>query len=95
MSKYVNITVSTSLSTDFIIEVPDNASVSQIKELAEKEVILPHNYPSFINNILKTRMGIQVNGLDSMLRSWNLDEINYIVDDGGNSETSVGEPLNA
>lgn len=89
MSKYVNVTVSTSLSTDFIIEVPDNASIFQIKELAEKEVILPHTYPTFINNILKTKMGIQINGLDSMLRSWNLDEINYIVEDNEANTTEL------
>lgn len=80
MSKYVNITVSTSLSTDFIIEVPDDAEEVQIRELAEKEVILPHTYPSYIDNILKTRFGINVGGLDSMLKDWNIDELEYLID---------------
>ena len=87
MSKYINITVSTSLSTDFFIEVPDEANEVEIRELAEREVILPHTYPSVLDNFLKTRMGINVNGLDSMLKDWNLDEINYIID-GGNSSTN-------
>lgn len=80
MSKMVNITVSTSLSTDFYIEVPDNADEVKIKELAKKEVILPHNYPNYINQFLRSRMGINIQGIDSMLKSWNLDEVNYIVD---------------
>ena len=32
MSKFVNVTVSTSLSTDFYLEVPDDATEDQIKE---------------------------------------------------------------
>ena len=87
MSKFVNITVSTSLSTDFIIEVPDNADESKIRELAEKEVVLPHNYPSVIDNFLKTRMGIQVQGIDSMLKAWDIDEVEYIINDNSESNT--------
>lgn len=85
MSKYVNITVSTSLSTDFYIEVPDDASEEQIREIAKKEVILPNNYPSVLDNFLKSKMGIQFNGLDSMLKSWNVDEITYLIDGGTNT----------
>ena len=83
MSKYVNITVSTSLSTDFVIEVPDSANESKIQELAEKEVILPHTYPDYLNKFLRTRMGINVQGIDSMLKSWNVDELEYIIDKEG------------
>ena len=90
MSKFVNVTVSTSLSTDFYLEVPDDATEEQIKELAKKEVILPNNYPSVLDTFLKTRMGIYVGKLDSMLKSWNIDELTYIID-GGNYSTSEGE----
>lgn len=83
MSKYVNITVSTSLSTDFVIEVPDSADESKIRELAEKEVILPHTYPDYLNKFLRTRMGINVQGIDSMVKSWNVDELEYIIDKEG------------
>lgn len=82
--KYVSVTVSTSLSTDFFIEVPDDATEEQIKERARKEVILPHTYPNVLDNFLKTRMGIQVQGLDSMLRAWNIDELTYIIDGNNN-----------
>ena len=81
MSKFVNITVSTSLSTDFYLEVPDDATEEQIRELAEKEVVLPNDYPKVLDNFLETRAGIQVIGMDSLLKSWNVDEINYIIDE--------------
>lgn len=87
MSKYVNVTVSTSLSTDFFIEVPDDATEEQIKEQAKKEVILPHTYPTVLDNFLKTRMRIQVRGMDSMLKSWHVDELTYIID--GNAHSTV------
>ena len=80
MSKYVNVTVSASISTDFYIEVPDNTSEEKIRELAEKEVILPQTYPNYLNNFLKGRLGINVSGIDSMLKSWNLDEVEYLID---------------
>lgn len=80
MSKYVNVTVSASISTDFYIEVPDNTSEEKIRELAEKEVILPHTYPNYLNSFLKGRLGINVSGIDSMLKSWNLDEVEYLID---------------
>ena len=79
MSKYVNVTVSTSLSTNFYLEVPDDATEEQIKELATKEVILPHTYPQYIDNFLKTKLGIRVGNLDTMLKSWNIDETEYII----------------
>lgn len=90
MSKFVNIAVSASLSTDFYIEVPDNATEEQIRELAEKEVILPHTYPTVLDNFLKTRLRINVQGLDSMLKSWNIDEVEYIID-GGITSTPARE----
>ena len=90
MSKYVNITVSTSLSTDFYLEVPDDSTEEQIRELAEKEIILPSNYPSFLDNFLKTRMGLKIQGLDSMLKAWNVDELTYLID-GENTTTSEKE----
>jgi hypothetical protein len=79
MSKIVNITVSTSLSTDFYLEVPDDASEADIKKLAENEVTLPHLYPEVVEEVLRTKMGIKMDGLDSMLKDWNVDEVEYII----------------
>lgn len=80
MSKYINIKVSATVSTDFYIEVPDNADNSKIKELAEKEVILPHNYPNYLNNFLRQHMNLRISGIDSMLKSWNIDDLKYLFD---------------
>lgn len=80
MSKFVNVTVSTSLSTDFYLEVPDDATEEQIRELAEKEVILPHTYPDVLDAYLRTKLGIEVRGLDGLLRNWNTDEVEYIIE---------------
>lgn len=82
MSKFINVTVSTSLSTDFYLEVPDNASEEEIRELAKKEVILTHTYPDVLDMYLRTRMGIEVRGIDSLLRDWNVDEVEYIIENG-------------
>ena len=82
MSKFINVTVSTSLSTDFYLEVPDNASEEEIRELAKKEVILPHTYPDVLDMYLRTRMGIEVRRIDSLLRDWNVDEVEYIIENG-------------
>ena len=79
MSKLVNIVVSASISTDFYLEVEDNATEDQIKELAKKEIILPHTYPQYIDNFLKTTLGIRVGNLDTLLKSWNIDETEYII----------------
>lgn len=79
MSKLVNIAVSASISTDFYLEVEDNATEDQIKELAKKEIILPHTYPQYIDNFLKTKLGIRVGNLDTMLKSWDIDETEYII----------------
>lgn len=90
MSKFVNVTVSTSLSTDFYLEVPDDATEEQIRELAKKEVVLPHTYPEVLDTYLRTKLGININGLDSLLKDWNIDEEEYIID-GGNYTTPEGE----
>lgn len=80
MSKYINVKVSASVSTDFIIEVSDDTPSEKFQELAEKEVKLPHKYPSIIDEFLRTRMGIHVHGIDSMLKAWDLEDIKYIID---------------
>lgn len=79
MKKMVNIKVSATISTDFFIEVDENATSEEIATLAKKEVTLPTNYPDYIDKHLQT-MGIQVRGIDNMLKSWNTDKIDYIID---------------
>ena len=80
MSKYVNIKVETILTNDFYLEVDDSASKEEIEKLAIKEVKLPHTYPNIIANFLKQR-GINIQGIDSMLKDWNIKETKYIIND--------------
>ena len=87
MSKYINIKVSANISTDFYLEVPDEISEEQIKELAQREVILPTEYHKVVDSQLR-RMGIGVRGIDSMLKSWNINNIDYNVERGSNVRES-------
>lgn len=80
MNKFVRITVSASLSTDFYLEVPEDATEVDIRRLAEQEVTLPHHYPDVVDKALQ-KIGIKVDGLDSMLRDWNIDETEYLIDE--------------
>ena len=80
MSKYVNIKVETILTNDFYLQVDDSASKEAIEKLAIKEVKLPHTYPNIIDNFLKQR-GINIQGIDSMLKDWNIKETKYIIND--------------
>ena len=80
MSKYVNIKVETILTNDFYLEVDDSASKEEIEKLAIQEVKLPHTYPNIIDNFLKQR-GINIQGIDSMLKDWNIKETKYIIND--------------
>lgn len=79
MSKFVNIEVSALLSTDFFIEVSDDATEEQIKEIARKEVTLPHKYPSIVSSIIEQKFGIKISGLDSMLKDWNINNVEYVI----------------
>lgn len=80
MSKYVNIKVETILTNDFYLEVDDSTSKEEIEKLAIQEVKLPHTYPNIIDNFLKQR-GINIQGIDSMLKDWNIKETKYIIND--------------
>lgn len=80
--KLVKIDVSTNISTDFYIEVDENATYEEIKEQAEKEIIaLPHQYPIFIDAYLKRNFNITVHGIDSMLKSWISEELKFLIDE--------------
>lgn len=96
MSKYLNVKVKATLYTDFYIEVSDDATPENILDLAQRETILPHNYPHVLDDYLKRNFNIHVKGLDSMLKAWDIDDIEYKVDpedftDGGDIKVIEGE----
>jgi hypothetical protein len=60
-----------------MLEVDDEATDEEIQELAKKEVTIPTEYPSYINKLLINKLGINIEGIDSLLKDWNTDEIKY------------------
>jgi hypothetical protein len=85
MSKFINIEVSAKISTDFILEVDDEATDEEIQELAKKEITIPTDYPSYINKFLTERLGINVSGIDGLLKDWNTNELNIKYDNNRNT----------
>jgi ATP phosphoribosyltransferase len=77
MSKFINVEVTAKVSTEFMLEVDDEATDEEIQELAKKEVTIPTEYPSYINKLLTNKLGINIEGIDSLLKGWNTDEIKY------------------
>lgn len=74
---YQEVTVSISMSSSFMIEVPEGASHEDIIEKAKKEIILPSTSLTIAKQVLK-QLGIKVNGIDT--NEWFIDEVEYITD---------------
>lgn len=81
MSKNVNVKITTTLSTDFYIEVPEDLSEEDIKKSAAEQAVFPHNFPQYIINLLKNRMGLNISGIDTMFNAWELDDVQYMIRD--------------
>lgn len=74
---YQEVTVSISMSSSFMIEVPEGASHEDIIEKAKKEIILPSTSLTIAKQVLK-QLGIKVNGIDT--NEWFVDEVEYVTD---------------
>ena len=74
---YQEVTVSISMSSSFMIEVPEGASHEDIIEKAKKEIILPSTSLAIAKQAFK-QLGIKVNGIDT--NEWFIDEVEYITD---------------
>ena len=74
---YQEVTVSISMSSSFMIEVPEGASHEDIIEKAKKEIILPSTSLTIAKQVLK-QLEIKVNGIDT--NEWFIDEVEYITD---------------
>lgn len=86
-TKFVNVTVSTTLSKSIYIEIPENATEEEIRELAEKEVFTPQKVLERIAGILR-QFNISLTGLQ--LEDWIVDDLEYIID-GRTNNTSETE----
>lgn len=74
---YQEVTVSISMSSSFMIEVPEGASHEDVIEKAKKEIILPSTSLAIAKQVLK-QLGIKVNGIDT--NEWFVDEVEYVTD---------------
>lgn len=74
---YQEVTVSISMSSSFMIEIPEGASHEDIIEKAKKEIILPSTSLAIAKQVLK-QLGIKVNGIDT--NEWFVDEVEYVTD---------------
>lgn len=74
---YQEVTVSISMSSSFMIEVPEGASHEDAIEKAKKEIILPSTSLTIAKQVLK-QLGIKVNGIDT--NEWFVDEVEYVTD---------------
>lgn len=72
--KVVGIKTNVLLTRTLYIEVEDNITEEQIKEVAQKEIILPVNALYTASNLLK-KVGINQTGLD--LKDWDVKNIEY------------------
>ena len=74
---YQEVTVSISMSSSFMIEVPEGASHEDIIEKAKREIVLPLTSLAIAKQAFK-QLGIKVNGIDT--NEWFIDEVEYITD---------------
>ena len=74
---YQEVTVSISMSSSFMIEIPEGASHEDVIEKAKKEIILPSTSLAIAKQVLK-QLGIKVNGIDT--NEWFVDEVEYVTD---------------
>ena len=74
---YQEVTVSISMSSSFMIGVPEGASHEDIIEKAKREIVLPLTSLAIAKQAFK-QLGIKVNGIDT--NEWFIDEVQYITD---------------
>lgn len=74
---YQEVTVSISMSSSFMIGVPEGASHEDIIEKAKREIVLPLTSLAIAKQAFK-QLGIKVNGIDT--NEWFIDEVEYITD---------------
>lgn len=74
---YKEVTVSISMSKDFMIEVPEDATSEELIEKAKEEILLPNQAIDIAKHLLK-HLGVKVNGVE--FEEWYVDELEYIPD---------------
>ena len=80
-NKFINVTVSTTLSKSIYIEVPEGATKEEIEQIAKDTVHTPQQILQKIASILQ-QFNVSITGLE--LEDWNVDELTYLIE---NNET--------
>lgn len=92
ISVFKEVTVSISMSKSVYLEVPEGTTDEQLKERAKKEILTPDKVMPILVQVLR-QSGIRVDTHEIV--GWNVDELEYIVEDGGNTTTPEGEQPDA
>ena len=74
---YKNVTVSITLSKSLCIEVPENATDEQVRELAKQEIMTPDKIMKISEQLFR-QMKIGVQGVD--FKGWSVDELEFITE---------------
>ena len=74
---YKEVTVSISMSKDFMIEVPEGATREELIEKAKEEILLPNQAIDIARHLLK-HLGVKVHGVE--FEDWYVDELDYVAD---------------
>lgn len=89
---FKEVTVSISMSKSVYLEAPEGTTDEQLIEKAKQEILTPDKImPIFIQ--LLRQSGIRVDTHN--VAGWDVDELEYIVEDGRNTTTPEGEQLDA
>ena len=80
MNKLVKVAVSASLSTDFYIEVPEEATKDEIKEVASKEIIIPTDYPKYLHSFLEQHFNIpyKYRNINDIVKTLSIENQNIV-----------------
>lgn len=90
---FKEVTVSISMSKSVYLEIPEDGTDEQLIERAKEEILTPDKVMPILVQILR-QAGVKVDTHE--IAGWNVDELEYIVeDDRRNSTTAEGEQPNA
>ena len=74
---YKEVTVSISMSKNFMVEVPEYATREELIDKAKEEIITPPQLIDIAKHLLK-QLGVKVHGVE--FEDWYVDELEYVAD---------------
>lgn len=92
VSTFKEVTVSISMSKSVYLEVPEGITDEQLISKAKEDILTPDKIMPILVHILK-QYGVRVDTHD--VAGWDVDELEYVVEDGGNTTSSEGKQPDA